>query len=95
MNSAQIPSLPKHVRIRREDGSGRAMLLYPEGALELDACGLAILEMCDARRSVGSIADLLAERFDGDPGHMLTDAEEFLAALEERGLVQAANGGDA
>jgi pyrroloquinoline quinone biosynthesis protein D len=62
----------------------QSVLLYPEGAILLNASGAAILELCDGRRSLGEIAAILAEHYECD---VLPDVTEYLAELIEREFV--------
>ena len=43
----------------------RPVLLYPEGAVLLNDTGAAILELVDGQRSVGDIARVLSEQYNG------------------------------
>ncbi len=82
------PVLPKHVRIQRDRVTDGTILLYPEGALELDVTGVAILGLCDGIRSLNAIVVRLVELFDGDKCVVEADVRLFLSELMSRGLLE-------
>lgn len=79
------PELARGVRLRWDPVRGQHFLLYPEGALVLNASAVAVLELCDGMRSRYDIAGELTERFDGE--EVADDVEELLTSLAARGLV--------
>lgn len=78
------PRLAGHVRRQVDRVSGVAMLLFPEGALELSDSADAVVGLCDGERSVTEIAAVLSERFDGV---VEVDVRVVVEGLAERGLV--------
>ena len=52
----------------------------------LNPTGHAILELCDGRRSIQAIADILGERYQSD---VLADVTDYLSQLADRELVHA------
>ena len=82
-----IPALAAHARLREDPVTGKLLLLYPEGALELDDSGAEILRLCDGRRTLGEIVAALAGMFDAPPDEILRDTAGCLSQLSERGLI--------
>lgn len=54
--------------------------------------GHAIYELCDGLRSVEDICDYVSAAVDGEPSTWRERLQEFLRALETRGLVERADG---
>jgi pyrroloquinoline quinone biosynthesis protein D len=82
-----VPSLPRHVRRRADPVNGRPLLLYPEGAIELDETAAAILDLCDGRRTMGEIASALAASYEAPRPEIFAYIEECLADLKAKGLL--------
>jgi coenzyme PQQ biosynthesis protein PqqD len=76
------------VRLQPDPLGGRPVLLFPEGVLQLNATGAAILALCDGRRSVAAIAAALAATHGTPAGVVAADVAEFLARLRARRLVR-------
>jgi pyrroloquinoline quinone biosynthesis protein D len=86
-DAALYPKLAAHARLQHDRLTGATMLLYPEGALVLDAAAQAIAERCDGFRTVDAISSDLALEFEGDPLVIAQDVRDCLTDLAERGLV--------
>src|SRR4051812_17753143 len=84
--SAQI-SLAAGVRAQKDKITGQTMLLYPEGTLQLNATGTAIIELCDGR-AFDEIVAALATRFGAPADVLRADVSQYLHRLRERHLVQ-------
>lgn len=76
----------KGVRFRR-DRDGNALLLVPEGALQLNGTAGAAIELVDGARTVDDIVDVLVERFAVTRDDALTGVREVFARLAARGFV--------
>lgn len=81
------PQLAPHVRHQTDRVTGAALLLHPEGAVELSESADAIVRLCDGTRTIEQIAAALAEEFDATPAALLPDVTSCLAALTQRGLL--------
>jgi len=79
-----VPTLWRLARLDFDAVRQQRVLLYPEGAVLLNDTGAAILELCDGRRSIAEIAQVLGERYQCD---VLADVTEYLSRLEERELI--------
>ncbi|MFI9011910.1 pyrroloquinoline quinone biosynthesis peptide chaperone PqqD [Actinosynnema sp. NPDC053489] len=60
-----VPRLRRGVRTAYDGTRAGHVVLFPEGVLVLNETAAAVVGLCDGRTSVGGIARLLAERFDG------------------------------
>jgi pyrroloquinoline quinone biosynthesis protein D len=85
LTAASVPRLWRLARLDYDRVRDRPVLLYPEGAVLLNATGAAILELVDGRRSVADIAGELGRRYDTD---VAADVVEYLSYLAERELIR-------
>jgi pyrroloquinoline quinone biosynthesis protein D len=67
--------------------TGKSVLLFPEGVLELNETAREILTRCDGR-TVGEIIQALAEEYEVDPETLAADVRETLADLQRRKLIE-------
>jgi len=81
------PSLAKGVRLQVDSGTGKSVLLYPEGIVELNETADEILSRCDGR-TLGEIICELAEEYEADSAALAGDVRETLADLEQRKLIE-------
>ena len=64
------------------------LILFPEGAINLQATGLQVLERCNGERTFGEIiAELQAQYLDADPAKIRTDIGLFLEQLRYKRIV--------
>ena len=81
------PSLTKGVRLQIDSTTGKSVLLYPEGIVELNETAHEILSRCDGR-TLGEIICELAEEYEADPAAIAGDVLETLADLQQRKLIE-------
>ena len=81
------PSLAKGVRLQADSGTGKSVLLYPEGIVELNETADEILSRCDGR-TVRAIVCELAEEYEIDSEALAADVRETLADLQQRKLIK-------
>ncbi len=74
------------VRLRREP-DGSAMLLVPEGIVELNDTAAAALELAEGGRSLDDIVAALADRFDAPDDELRADVGALLDELVSRGYL--------
>ena len=76
-DEAARPRLARHVRMRFDAARGQYALLSPETIWVLNDTGVAIVELCDARRTIAEIQSELRSRYDqvadGDVRRFVTD----------------------
>jgi coenzyme PQQ biosynthesis protein PqqD len=81
------PSLAKGVRLQIDSATGKNVLLYPEGIIELNETAYEILSRCDGP-TLGEIVKALAEEYEVDSNALAADVRDALADLERRKLVE-------
>ena len=81
------PRLAAGVRLQIDGTTGRAVLMFPEGILELNETAQEILTRCDGR-SVASIVSDLTNEYEADAESLATDVRETLRDLQNRRLVE-------
>ena len=84
---AAEPRLAKGVRLQTDSTTGRSVLLFPEGIIELNETAQDILSRCDGRM-LGEIVHALAKEYDADLEIVAADVRETLADLQRRKLIQ-------
>jgi pyrroloquinoline quinone biosynthesis protein D len=75
------------VRLQTDSRTGNAVLLYPEGILELNETAQQILTRCDGR-TVSEIVQALAEEYNVDLEMLAGDVRETLMDLQQRKLIE-------
>lgn len=85
LTPSSVPVLWRVARREFDPVRQQHVLLYPEGVILLNDTGNVILELCDGRRTIAAIADILGARYQCD---VLSDVTEYLSALEERELIR-------
>ena len=84
--SDSVPKLWRLARLDYDPVRQRPVLLYPEGAVLLNATGAAILELCNGTHTVSQIVSILTERYQAD---VAADVTEYLTQMADRELVRA------
>ena len=83
------PRLASGVRLEIDTTTGRGVLLFPEGILELNETAQDIITRCDGH-TLREIVLGLAQEYDADHEILAVDVRETLADLERRKLVEFA-----
>jgi pyrroloquinoline quinone biosynthesis protein D len=81
------PSLARGVRLQIDSATGKNVLLYPEGIVELNETAHEILSRCDGR-TLGEIVQTLAEEYDADANALAADVRDTLSDLQRRKLIE-------
>jgi pyrroloquinoline quinone biosynthesis protein D len=81
------PRLARGVRLQIDGTTGKSVLLFPEGIVELNETAQEILTRCDGR-TLSSIAGALAEEYEIDLATLAADVREIVADLQRRKLVE-------
>ena len=81
------PRLARGVRLQIDYATGKSVLLFPEGIVELNETAQEILARCDGR-ALSDIARALAEDYEVDLATLAVDVREILADLQRRKLVE-------
>jgi pyrroloquinoline-quinone synthase len=82
------PRLSRKARLKFDEVSGQAALLYPEGVLVLNPTGEAIVRLCDGSNTLDEIAAELAGRYKTLPSLIASDLVGYLERLAERRLIE-------
>ncbi|HEY2798970.1 MAG TPA: pyrroloquinoline quinone biosynthesis peptide chaperone PqqD [Chthoniobacterales bacterium] len=82
------PRLTAGVRLQTDASTGKQVLLFPEGILELNETAGEILTRCDGR-TVSEIVFALAEEYEAEPAAISSDVRETIADLQGRKLLQS------
>lgn len=85
---ADVPRLPRGVKLKFDQVRGRHVLLAPERAFDIDETAASVLELVDGTRTCGAIVDLLAERYDEDRDVILNDVLAMLGDLMARRVIE-------
>ena len=83
------PRLARGIRLQIDRETGKGVLLYPEGILELNETAQAILSYCDGK-TLGEIASLLGEQYEANHGTIMAEVRETLDELQQRKLIELA-----
>lgn len=89
MNEDARPRLARGVRFQIDCTTGKGVLLFPEGIVEVNETAQEILARCDGR-SLGQIITALAEEYDVDLVTIAADVRETVADLQRHKLVELA-----
>jgi pyrroloquinoline quinone biosynthesis protein D len=87
MSDAAPLRFGKGIRLRTES-DGSAMLLVPEGVLQLNGTAGAALELVDGRRTLPEIVAAVVERFDVAPEEARASVAELFERLADRGFLR-------
>jgi coenzyme PQQ biosynthesis protein PqqD len=87
ISDAACPRLAPGVRYQTDGTTGKAVLLFPEGILELNETAQEIVARCDGR-TLAEIKRDLAKAYDVDLGTLATDVRQTLSELQKRKLVE-------
>lgn len=88
ISEASTPALPRHVRLQHDKRRDKWVMLAPERVLVPDETALEIVKLCDGAVTVGSIIDLLAEKYAADRATIATDVTAMLQDLADKGFLQ-------
>jgi pyrroloquinoline quinone biosynthesis protein D len=83
------PRLAGGVRVEIDSTTGKGVLLFPEGILELNETAQDIITRCDGH-TLREIVLGLAQEYDADLEILAMDVRETLADLQRRRLVEFA-----
>lgn len=82
-----VPTLARGALLRFDEARQRWVLLVPERVLAPDEIAVEILQLCDGKRSVAEIIDVLAERYNAPREAIGTDVIAMLQDLANSGFV--------
>ena len=88
IGAADIPVLPRGVRVHFDKVRGNWVLLAPERAISLDTIGHAILTEVDGKRTFQAITETLSEKYSAPAEQIAKDSAGFLGALRDRRFLE-------
>lgn len=83
------PFLPAYLKLRHDAGRGRWILLAPERVLTPDQTAVAVLKLCDGKRTVEEIVEALAKDYSASVDVIRTDVLDLLQGLADKGYLKA------
>lgn len=81
------PSLGSGTRVHIDPATNEPVILFPEGVLHLSETAQAIISLCDGRRTVREMVDILGSQYDADQETLQQDVLDVLEELVQRKLV--------
>ena len=81
------PRIAKGVRLQTDSATGKSVLLFPEGIVELNETAQEILSRCNGR-TLNEIVRALAEEYDCDVAALAADVRETITDLYQRKLIE-------
>jgi pyrroloquinoline quinone biosynthesis protein D len=82
------PHLPAYLKLRHDAGRGRWILLAPERVLTPDETAVAVLKLCDGKRTVEDIVEALATDYSAPADVIRNDVIELLQGLADKGYIK-------
>lgn len=82
-----VPRFRRGIKLRFDQARGQWVLLAPERAFVPDAIAAEILQLVDGERSIGAIAQLLADKFSAPGDVVMQDCATVLRDLAGRGAI--------
>jgi pyrroloquinoline quinone biosynthesis protein D len=82
------PYLPPYLKLRHDAGRNRWVLLAPERILSPDQTAVAVLQLCDGKRTVEEIAAVLAKEYSAPVDVIQTDVRDLLQDLADKGYIK-------
>lgn len=81
--------LPRHIRLRHDEGRGKWLVLAPERVFEPDEIAVEVLRKCDGERTVKEIATILAADYQAPVDVILNDITAMLQELTDKGVLKS------
>ena len=82
------PHLPAYLKLRHDAGRGRWILLAPERVLTPDDTAVAVLKLCDGKRTVEEIVEALAKEYSAPVDVIRADVVDLLQGLADKGYIK-------
>jgi len=90
VSEAGVPTLARGAKLRFDETRQRWVLLVPERVMAPDEIAVEILQLCDGKRTVADVIDLLVEKYTAPREEIGADVIAMLQDLAESGfLVEA------
>jgi len=89
VNQETRPFLPAYLKLRHDAGRGRWVLLAPERILTPDETAVAVLKLCNGKKTVEEISEALAQEYAAPVDVIRKDVLELLQGLADKGYIKA------
>ena len=89
IEASSRPSLPRHIKLRRDETRDRWIILAPERVLTPSETAVAVLTRCDGERTLADIARDLATQYRAPHDEILLDIIALVQELADKGYVKA------
>ena len=83
------PYLPAYLKLRHDAGRGRWILLAPERVLTPEQTAVAVLKLCDGKRTLEEIVEALAKEYSAPADVIRADVLDLLQGLADKGCLKA------
>ena len=90
VSEASKPVLPRHAKLKFDEARQVWVILAPERVLAPDEIAVEVLKLCDGARSVGDIADQLAQKYAAPREAIAADVVTMLQDLADKGFLTEA-----
>ena len=84
------PVLAIGVRVQTDPATGQAVLLYPEGILQLNETAHAVVKCCDGLTTVAQMVAALATEYEVAESELRIDIDTCLEDLRQQQLISFA-----
>lgn len=84
------PVLARHAKLKFDEARQVWVILVPERVLAPDEIAVEILQLCDGKRNIAQIIDVLAAKYAADRGMIGADVIAMLWDLAEKGFLAEA-----
>jgi pyrroloquinoline quinone biosynthesis protein D len=82
------PRLAKRARLQIDAITGNPVLLHQETVMVLNQTGYEILQLCDGRRTLPEILQVLENQYPAAKSIVPLDVLEYLKTISQRGLIE-------
>ncbi len=82
------PRLPTYLKLRFDAGRDRWVLLAPERVLTPDQTAVAVLKLCDGKRTVEEIVEALSKEYSAPADVIRADVLDLLQGLADKGYIK-------
>jgi pyrroloquinoline quinone biosynthesis protein D len=86
---ASRPALRPHMRLHRDQARDRWVILGPERILTPNETAVSVLQLCNGKRTIAEIAELLAETYDAEPSDLASDIVPMMQGLAKAGVFRS------
>lgn len=90
VSEASRPMLPRHARLKFDETRQVWVILAPERVLAPDEIAVEVLQLCDGKRSVADVVELLVAKYAAPREAISADVVVMLQDLADKGFLTEA-----